>query len=151
MNILIVDDNQANLEAGKSITGHNVVTRNNIQWVADCGFCVEEFQDGKPDVLMTDNWMPVGGEGSGTMPIGMWIALLAIHHGVRTVVVYSDVHHHKDPAHLWRWKKEFVDHDGMKLPITPVLETANGCRLFVAEQHGGIKDWANVLARLPLS
>jgi len=110
MKILVIDDNPLHREAAKAqLAEHDLTIVDNYdearKLILNGGFRISESQHSF-DVVLTDLLMPVTEKTHGNyeqgltgqeMPLGIFLALLAIGGGAKYVGLITDANHHKNP------------------------------------------------------
>ena len=121
LNILVIDDSEANLKAAtEQLAGHNVVTESSFSSARhqlDPEASYKRFK-GKFDAVLVDLLMPMdvvnagnGSTFSGTymgdkglafvgqeLPLGIFLVLYAAKVGVKNIALLTDADHHDHPA-----------------------------------------------------
>lgn len=110
MKILVVDDNQINLNAAAAqLAGHDLILVDDYekaQYLIN-GSPWSKTEKESFDAVLVDLLMPATGLGSVSddnplvgreMPVGVFLALLAIKNNVKYVAVFTDSNHHDHPA-----------------------------------------------------
>lgn len=159
MKILVIDDNQAHLDAAKEQLGndHELTLASSFdeaETILNHGD--HWYQDGPPnfDVVLTDMMLPASKNGVSKevehpeQPYGLVFLLNAIRRGVKMIGLVTDGSHHTSPIH---WALDMIGYDckSDKKNVRILGNTKFWCHWScLKEPEYEVKDWAKALNEL---